>query len=138
MQNGMVSVERILNMCALPSEHLDKGHIQTPSGWPSKGGIRFDNFSLRYDDSLALREITANIDGNQKALFRMNKASTGRIFIDGVDINCLQLRDLRSHLAIIPQEPVLFVGTVRRNLDPFNEYSDEALWTALDQVELKV
>ncbi|CAJ0569827.1 unnamed protein product, partial [Mesorhabditis spiculigera] len=153
MQNGMVSVERILNMCALPSEHLNKGHIQTPSGWPSKGDIRFDNFSLRYDDSLALREITANIDGNQKvgvvgrtgagkssllkALFRMNKASTGRIFIDGVDINCLQLRDLRSHLAIIPQEPVLFVGTVRRNLDPFKEYSDEALWTALDQVELK-
>ncbi|CAJ0915429.1 unnamed protein product, partial [Mesorhabditis belari] len=155
LQNGMVSVERIVNFCGLPNEHAEEGLTKIPAHWPSQGEIKFDNFSLQYRDvnQFALQEISVQIASHQKigvvgrtgagkssllrALFRMNKKSTGKIYIDGVDIASIPLRDLRAHLAIIPQEPVLFVGTLRRNLDPFNEHSDEDLWTALEQVELK-
>lgn len=67
------------------------------------------------------------------ALFRL-AINEGRIFVDGVDIHGLGLRDLRSRISIIPQEPVLFSGTIRSNLDPLNEYPDHVLWTALDEV----
>lgn len=67
------------------------------------------------------------------ALFRL-AFNEGSIIIDNIDINILGLHDLRSKISIIPQEPVLFSGTLRTNLDPFNEYSDHSLWNALDQV----
>jgi len=66
-------------------------------------------------------------------LFRL-ALNEGKIIIDGVDIHELELKDLRSKLSIIPQEPVLFSGTMRTNLDPFDEYPDHALWNALDEV----
>ncbi len=69
-------------------------------------------------------------------LFRMLELASGRITIDGVDIGEVALSTLRSKLAIIPQDPVLFTGTVRRNLDPFGEYSDDALWDVLKQVDI--
>jgi len=71
------------------------------------------------------------------ALFRLAKCSGGRILIDGVDTTKLGLHQLRANISIIPQEPVLFSGTMRKNLDPFDEFSDELLWTALEEVELK-
>lgn len=67
------------------------------------------------------------------ALFRL-AVNEGSIFVDDLDINNLGLHDLRSKLSIIPQEPVLFSGTMRKNLDPFDEYPDHALWNALDEV----
>jgi len=69
------------------------------------------------------------------ALFRL-ALNEGSIFIDNLDINKLGLHELRSKLSIIPQEPVLFSGTMRKNLDPFDEYSDHALWNALDEVTI--
>jgi len=72
-----------------------------------------------------------------QALFRL-ACNEGSIIVDGIDINELELHDLRSSFSIIPQEPVLFSGTMRTNLDPFNEYPDHVLWDALEEVELKV
>jgi ATP-binding cassette subfamily C (CFTR/MRP) protein 4 len=70
-------------------------------------------------------------------LFRLVDILSGRIQIDGIDTATIGLHDLRSKISIIPQEPALFSGTLRDNLDPFNEYSDAALWAALAEVELK-
>jgi ABC-type multidrug transport system fused ATPase/permease subunit len=67
-------------------------------------------------------------------LFRIVEARSGRILIDGLDTSTLGLRQLRSRLGIIPQDPVLFTGTVRFNLDPFDLYKDDVIWSALDQV----
>ncbi len=69
-------------------------------------------------------------------MFRLGKAK-GRILIDDVDIARIGLHELRSEISIIPQDPVLFSGTLRKNLDPFNEYSDEVLWKSLEDVQLK-
>ncbi|XP_010225357.1 PREDICTED: multidrug resistance-associated protein 5-like, partial [Tinamus guttatus] len=71
------------------------------------------------------------------ALFRLVELSGGCIKIDGVKINDIGLADLRSKLSIIPQEPVLFSGTVRSNLDPFNQYSEEQIWDALERTHMK-
>jgi len=71
------------------------------------------------------------------ALFRL-AINEGSIFIDDLDINNLGLHELRSKLSIIPQEPVLFSGTMRKNLDPFDEYPDHALWNALDEVMINL
>jgi len=71
------------------------------------------------------------------ALFRLVELSGGSIQIDGVDIASVGLHDLRSKISIIPQEPILFSQTLRNNLDPFNQYSDAALWAALAEVEMK-
>ncbi len=72
------------------------------------------------------------------ALFRIIEPTNGRIMIDGIDVNKIGLHDLRSRLTIIPQEPNLFAGTLRLNLDPFDEHSDEKIWTALQNAHLKV
>lgn len=70
-------------------------------------------------------------------LFRMFDIAAGRIIIDGININDIGLHDLRSKIAIIPQEPILFTGTIRSNLDPFNNYTDKYLWEALERANLK-
>ncbi len=72
------------------------------------------------------------------ALFRIIEATNGRIIVDGIDVTKIGLHDLRSKLTIIPQEPNLFAGTLRLNLDPFDEHSDEKIWTALQNAHLKV
>ena len=71
------------------------------------------------------------------SLFRIVEASKGSIKIDSVDISSVGLHDLRSRITIIPQDPVIFVGTIRENLDPFQKYSDQQIWDALELAHLK-
>ncbi|XP_067135106.1 ATP-binding cassette sub-family C member 4-like [Centruroides vittatus] len=156
LQFQVNSVKRILNYTKLKSEasyesSLDK---QPPSDWPQKGEIHFDNVSLQYskDRNTVLKHLTFRIYSGEKigivgrtgagkssliaSLFRMTEP-TGTITIDGVDIKDIGLRDLRSKISIIPQDPMLFTGPLRRNIDPFNEYSEENLWQAIEEVQLK-
>lgn len=121
--------------------------------WPNCGAIQFENMSLSYGEKAVLKNITCSINGGEKvgivgrtgagkssiisALFRLTEP-TGAIYIDGVNtLTSVSLDELRKSISIIPQEPVIFSGTVRYNLDPFNDYSDDELWTALESVQLK-
>ncbi|XP_077150158.1 multidrug resistance-associated protein 1-like [Ranitomeya variabilis] len=123
--------------------------------WPDRGMIEFTNYQARYrdDHDLALRDVTFQLHETEKlgivgrtgagkstltnCLFRIVERAGGRIVIDGIDIATIGLHDLRSKLNIIPQDPVLFSGTVRMNLDPLEKHSDADLWEALDMCHLK-
>jgi len=137
----------------VPSEaELHKGAIR-PS-WPEHGEITMRNVEMRYRDGLplVLKGFSIHINGGERigivgrtgagkssimsGLFRLVELSAGSIEIDGVDISKIGLHDLRSKLAIIPQDPTLFRGTVRSNLDPFGNHTDEELWGALRQANL--
>ncbi|CAG2068713.1 unnamed protein product [Timema podura] len=125
-----------------------------PKEWPQNGTIKFQNLFLKYnkDEGPVLNNLNFLIESKQKvgivgrtgagksslisALFRLAPLE-GKVWIDGIDTSSIGLHDLRSKISIIPQEPVLFSGTMRKNLDPFDEYSDEILWQSLDEVELK-
>ncbi|TMW62281.1 hypothetical protein Poli38472_009774 [Pythium oligandrum] len=153
--NAMTSVERLLHFRTIPTE--SDGSECTPinpAAWPSNGSIRFDNLCLKYRPELplVLRGVNMEIAGGEKvgicgrtgagksslmiALFRICEFESGSLFIDGVDISQLKLRELRRSLAIIPQDPVLFSGSLRENLDPYGDYSDDAIWNVLKQVHL--
>ncbi|XP_008188570.1 multidrug resistance-associated protein 4 isoform X1 [Acyrthosiphon pisum] len=156
LENNMTSVERVLEYTNLPQE----GSIEpcsdkkTPLNWPSDGQVTFINFYLRYEPNspCVINHLNLNIESMQKigivgrtgagksslvgSLFRL-AFHEGNIIIDGIEIHEIDLYELRSKLTIIPQQPVLFSGTVRKNLDPSEEYPDHILWNALDEVELK-
>ncbi|XP_018565514.1 probable multidrug resistance-associated protein lethal(2)03659 [Anoplophora glabripennis] len=153
LENNMTSVERVQEYTEVTPE---KDETTKPflKFWPEEGTIEFIKMCLRYspDDSYVLRDLTFEIKSNEKigivgrtgagkssliaALFRLTDIE-GSIVIDKVDTRDVPLNTLRSKISIIPQEPVLFSGTLRKNLDPFDEYSDEILWNALEEVELK-
>ncbi|KAJ8577547.1 hypothetical protein ON010_g1657 [Phytophthora cinnamomi] len=153
--NAMTSVERLLHFRNIPMEKDDTGCVPINEvAWPGRGAIRFDNLCLRYrpDLPLVLRGVSMEIQPGEKvgicgrtgagksslmiALFRICDFDSGSIAIDGIDIEKVRLHDLRRGLAIIPQDPVLYSGTLRDNLDPFGDYSDEAIWSVLQQVHL--
>jgi ABC-type multidrug transport system fused ATPase/permease subunit len=124
------------------------------STWPSRDAIRFDNLCLKYRPELplVLRGVSMDVSAGEKvvicgrtgagksslmiALFRICEYESGTVLIDDVDLQRVKLRDLRRSLAIIPQDPVLFSGSLRDNLDPFGDFSDEAIWRVLKQVHL--
>ncbi|XP_029471856.1 multidrug resistance-associated protein 5 isoform X1 [Rhinatrema bivittatum] len=126
-----------------------------PADWPQEGEIAFENAEMRYRENLplVLKKVSFTIKPKEKigivgrtgsgksslgmALFRLVELSGGCIKIDGVKINDIGLADLRSKLSIIPQEPVLFSGTVRSNLDPFNQYSEVQIWDSLERTHMK-
>ncbi|KAK3022450.1 hypothetical protein RJ639_047587, partial [Escallonia herrerae] len=155
-ENSLNSVERVSTYIDLPSEApaiIESN--RPPPGWPSSGLIKFEDVVLRYRPGLpaVLCGLSFSISPCEKvgivgrtgagkssmlnALFRIVEVERGRIFIDGCDITKFGLTDLRKVLSIIPQAPVLFSGTVRFNLDPFNEHNDANLWEALERAHLK-
>lgn len=156
-ETAVVSVERIEEYCQLePEAPLEsEPHLKPPVSWPSDGAIEFNNFQMRYrpDLDLVLRGLNCSIRPHEKvgivgrtgagksslmlALMRIVEGEYGgSIVIDGVDIRTIGLHDLRSKIAIIPQDPVLFTGSIRFNLDPFNRCPDHDLWRALDHSHL--
>ncbi|KAM4742656.1 ATP-binding cassette sub-family C member 5 isoform 2-T3 [Anableps anableps] len=126
-----------------------------PPDWPHQGELVFRNVEMRYQENLplVLNKISCSIRPKEKVgiigrtgsgksslgviLFRLVECSGGSILIDGIDISDIGLADLRSKLSIIPQDPVLFSGTVRSNLDPFNQYSEKKIWDALERSHMK-
>nr|KAF6321957.1 ATP binding cassette subfamily C member 2 [Pipistrellus kuhlii] len=155
IETNIVAVERINEYINVENEAPWVTEKRPPAGWPSKGEIQFNNYQVRYrpELDLVLKGITCDIRSQEKigvvgrtgagkssltnSLFRILEASGGQILIDGVDIASIGLHDLREKLTIIPQDPILFSGSLRVNLDPFNNYSDEEVWKALELVHLK-
>ncbi|XP_064568791.1 ATP-binding cassette sub-family C member 4 isoform X3 [Zonotrichia leucophrys gambelii] len=154
VENLMISVERVMEYTELEKEAPWETNKHPPPEWPNQGMIAFENVNFTYslDGPLVLRHLSAVIKPKEKvgivgrtgagkssliaALFRLAEPE-GRIWIDMYLTSELGLHDLRKKISIIPQEPVLFTGTMRKNLDPFNEYTDEELWNALEEVQLK-
>ncbi|XP_074513337.1 multidrug resistance-associated protein 1 [Sebastes fasciatus] len=156
VETNIVAVEKVKEYSDTEKEAEWKHEPSSlPPGWPTDGCIDIKGLGLRYrhDLDLAIRNITITINRGEKvgivgrtgagkssltlALFRIIEASEGHIFIDGVDIAQLGLHELRSRITIIPQDPVLFSGSLRMNLDPFDSYSDEEIWRALEYSHLK-
>ncbi|RDA88362.1 hypothetical protein CP532_5604 [Ophiocordyceps camponoti-leonardi (nom. inval.)] len=154
VENGMNAVERLRHYGNELEEEAPAHTVEVRDSWPERGDIVFDQVEMRYRPNLplVLRGLSMHVGGGERigivgrtgagkssivgTLFRLVEVSGGSITIDGLDISTLGLHDLRSRLAIIPQDPTLFRGTVRSNLDPFNEHSDLELWSALRQADL--
>lgn len=154
VENGMNAVERLHHYGTQLEEEAPAHTVEVREKWPEKGEIVFDNVEMRYRENLplVLSGMSMHVKGGERigivgrtgagkssimsTLFRLVEISGGTITIDGVNISTIGLHDLRSRLAIIPQDPTLFRGTVRSNLDPFNEHTDLELWSALRQADL--
>lgn len=149
----MNSVERFWEYNSIAQETTEFKQ-QKPELWPKKGAMEFVDFSFKYRSGpLILDNLNFVIAGNSKigivgrtgagkssllqALYRIEEPLSGTVIIDKVDFRKLSLYELRSSLAIIPQDPTLFTGNLRYNMDPFNEYRDDEIWRALDMVKLK-
>ncbi|KAF9162294.1 hypothetical protein DFQ26_003685 [Actinomortierella ambigua] len=156
IETNIVSVERLKEYVDLAPEapEIIEGH-RPPVDWPSQGRVDFRGYETRYRPGLelVLRGVTASIRRHEKigivgrtgagkssltlALFRIIEAVKGQIMVDDIDISTLGLYDVRSRFSIIPQDPVLFMGTVRFNLDPAGSKTDAELWDSLDKSFLK-
>ncbi|KAK3084438.1 hypothetical protein FSP39_013539 [Pinctada imbricata] len=155
LANNIVCVERIKEYAEVNKEADWHSTKRPPSDWPHEGNIKFLEYKTRYREGLdlVLRGINVEIKHNEKigivgrtgagkssmtlSLFRLIEAAGGGIIIDGVRISDIGLHDLRSKITILPQDPVIFSGTLRMNLDPFDIYSDDQLWSALETAHLK-
>ncbi|XP_011312621.1 multidrug resistance-associated protein 4 [Fopius arisanus] len=152
----MTSVERVLQFTQLDKEgpFESETNYKPPATWPSQGHIKFDHVYLKYSeqDAPVLKDLNIVIEPGMKigivgrtgagksslisALFNLATLE-GKIYIDKIDTKSIGLHDLRRTISIIPQEPMLFSATLRDNLDPFHQFNDDELWSALEEVELK-
>ncbi|XP_041354291.1 ATP-binding cassette sub-family C member 4-like [Gigantopelta aegis] len=156
VENQMISVERVLEYSKISPEaalESDPEH-KPPSDWPKHGIITGEGVCLKYAETApcVLKELNFCVRSKEKVgvvgrtgagksslvtvLFRLFEP-TGKLLIDGVNIREIGLHDLRRTISIIPQDPVLFTGSLRHNLDPFNQHDDQQLWRALEEVQLK-
>uniref|UniRef100_A0A8C1V5M9 ABC-type glutathione-S-conjugate transporter n=1 Tax=Cyprinus carpio TaxID=7962 RepID=A0A8C1V5M9_CYPCA len=156
VENNIVSVERVKEYAETTKEApwtIEDSPL--PSDWPRSGSIGFQEYGLQYRRGLdwALKEISFSVNESEKVgivgrtgagksslalgIFRILEAAKGKIFIDGINIAEVGLHELRSRITIIPQDPVLFSGSLRMNLDPFDGYTDEEVWRALELAHLK-
>ncbi|KAM6586697.1 hypothetical protein CsatA_009302 [Cannabis sativa] len=154
--NYIVSVERLNQYMYIPSEApevIDEN--RPPTTWPDVGKVEIHDLQIRYraNTPLVLRGISCIFEGGHKigivgrtgsgkstligALFRLVEPTGGKIIVDGVDITTIGLHDLRSRFGVIPQDPTLFNGTVRFNLDPLSQHSDNEIWEVLGKCQLK-
>lgn len=154
VENNMNSTERVHYYGTQLEEEAPLHLAPVEPSWPQQGHIKFEQVIMRYRPGLplVLRGLNMDIRGGERigivgrtgagkssimsALFRITELAGGSITIDGVDISKIGLYDLRSRMAIIPQDPTLFRGTIRGNLDPFNEHTDMELWDALRKADL--
>ncbi|KAJ2716063.1 hypothetical protein H4R19_000855 [Coemansia spiralis] len=155
VENAMTHVERCIEYSSLPQEAAGVIDDHCPDEqWPAQGALEFKDYSARYREALdlVLKGLSFSVLPGQKvgivgrtgagksslalALFRIIESAGGQILLDGQDIAKYGLADVRSRLSIIPQDPVLFAGTVRENLDPFGQYSDHDIWRALEHAHL--
>ncbi|KAK4886869.1 hypothetical protein RN001_003140 [Aquatica leii] len=153
-EREMISVERITQYIEGLEPETVSSIIDPPYAWPFQGVVSFNNVILRYREHLApaLKGVTFETRPAEKigivgrtgagksslfvALFRLSEIHSGSITIDSTNIAHIPISMLRSRLSCIPQEPFLFTGTIRENLDPLKEFSDSDLWTALNKVDL--
>ncbi|XP_074291620.1 ABC transporter C family member 10-like [Silene latifolia] len=156
LANYIISVERLDHYMHVPSEAPEViENSRPPLSWPSVGKVDICNLQIRYrpDTPLVLRGISCTFEGGDKigivgrtgsgkstligALFRLVEPVGGKILVDGIDICSIGLHDLRSRFGIIPQDPTLFNGTVRFNLDPLCQHNDDEIWEVLGKCQLK-
>nr|KYP74821.1 ABC transporter C family member 10 [Cajanus cajan] len=156
LANQIISVERLNQYMHIPSEapEVVEGN-RPPENWPAEGKVELHDLKIRYrpDTPLVLRGITCTFEGGHKigvvgrtgsgkstltgALFRLVEPAGGKIIVDGIDICSIGLHDLRSRFGIIPQDPTLFNGTVRYNMDPLAQHSDQEIWEVLGKCQLR-
>lgn len=153
LESEMISVEKIKAFNEIDQEKSENSR-KIPKNWPSNGKIEFKDFKLRYNkEKQILHNINFKIEAGEKiaivgrtgcgksslgmSLFRINEMTDGRILIDNNDIFDFDLKSLRSLITAIPQDPILFNDTLRFNLDPLEERSDEEIWKALEKVHIK-
>ncbi|NXT66261.1 MRP1 protein, partial [Chaetops frenatus] len=156
LETNIVAVERVKEYSEMEKEAEWSIEQTAPaSNWPEEGKVEFRGYGLRYreDLDLVLKNINVTINGGEKigivgrtgagkssltlGLFRINEAAEGEIIIDGINIAKIGLHDLRFRITIIPQDPILFSGSLRMNLDPFDQHSDEDIWRSLELAHLK-
>ncbi|XDA80093.1 hypothetical protein R6Z07F_010084 [Ovis aries] len=154
VENMMMSAERVIEYTELEKEGPWELDFRPPVYWPDSGIIAFNNVNFKYspDGPLVLKDLTVSTESKEKvcivgktgagkssliaALFRFSDFQ-GTISIDKNLTTSMGLYDLRKKMSVVPQEPVLFIGTMKENLDPFNDHKEEDLWNALEEVQLK-
>ena len=157
LESRMTSIERLQFYCDLPAEKnvLGTAKENLDDNWPKSGALEFKNVSLRYADHLpmVLKKVSFKIESGSRvgligrtgsgkstifqSVYRFVDIAEGEILLDGESIHQIPLKRIRKNLAVIPQDPALFMGTLRSNIDRYNQVTDEEVWSVLKKVSLE-